>query len=225
LKENAEKGVALLAQRLQTALDKQAPSFWLKNLPYVGAKPDENGRERQYFPRNITPSSPDQQYGVKVSNVKKLWSDFLVPIFEDVSQAHPELVTNVGYLSFTYGRIFLNVVNPFVGSYESADHSASLKKGQLIVKYGLSNIHRYSVTIHPGKAIKNDNSRYQYTFVNSNPASYDLYARPFYQDARNLLNDGTSEAFLEFESGKGDPRRVLGKRWKFGYIFASIEGL
>ena len=72
-------------------------------------------------------------------------------------------------------------------------------------------------------------NRYSYdggevAFVNQNQQDYDLYGRSFYKEAKAKLKH-EDEAFINFSSEKGDPRRVLAKTWTHGYVFASVEGL
>ena len=108
--------------------------------------------------------------------------------------------------------MFINIVNPHVGSYTKMDYSKDLGQNALIVKYGLDHFNRYSYSDGEVK------------FVNQNPQKYDLYARKFYQEAKEKLLQQDA-ADIPFSSEMGDPRRVLARKWKRGLVFASIEGI
>ena len=139
----------------------------------------------------------------------------LIPTF---LEAPADERANIGYLAFSHGRMFLNVVNPRVGSYTKMDYAKSLSGDKdLIVKYGLDHFHRYSFN-PDSKEIK---------FVNTNPNPYDLYERDFYKEAEKALENKAADEFVwvEFLSAKGDPRRTAVRRWKHGLILASVEGL
>ena len=163
---------------------------------------------------------------VNMSMIEAAWRKYLIATYLNHAVVRPTQTENIGYLAFTYDRCFLNVVNPRVGSYVERDYSQAAQRDdqQLIVKYGLDHFYRY----------KYDRVSGHIEHVNTNPEPYDLFERSFYKDAvAQLSAECVKEdacdvsggiVWLEFTSGKGDPRRAACRRWAHGIVLASVEG-